>query len=107
LDQFTTQTAAELAVTSGRVQMTAAGAADLSYLAKQIGTMKVSSYIANPTYNCIGVRKGDPLGKSLAAALQQLINKGVYRKIMNKWGVGSADPVTKGILVTASNPTAS
>lgn len=102
LKQFTTQTAAELAVESGRVQMTAAGAASLEYLAHQVKTLTTGPLVVNAVYNCIGVRKGDKLGQSLADALQQLINDGVYQKIMGKWGVGGL--VTKGMLATQSNP---
>lgn len=102
LQQYTTQTAADLAVLSGRVQLTAAGSGNLGYLIKQQPTMALSSLVVNPVYNCIGVRKGDPLGTVLAGALQQLINDGVYHQIMTKWGVGGL--VTKGLLATQSNP---
>ena len=102
LRQYTTQTAADLAVISGRVQLTAAGSVDLGYLVKQQPKMALSTLVVNPVYNCIGVRKGDPLGTVLANALQQLINDGVYQQIMTKWGV--AGLVTKGLLATQANP---
>jgi polar amino acid transport system substrate-binding protein len=102
LQQYTTQTAADLAVISGRVQLTAAGSVDLGYLVKQQSKMALSTLVVNPVYNCIGVRKGDPLGTVLASALQQLINDGVYQQIMSKWGVKGL--VTKGLLATASDP---
>jgi polar amino acid transport system substrate-binding protein len=102
LRQYTTQTAADLAVISGRVQLTAAGSVDLGYLVKQQPKMALSTLVVNPVYNCIGVRKGDPLGTVLANALQQLINDGVYQQIMTKWGV--AGLVSKGLLATQSNP---
>jgi polar amino acid transport system substrate-binding protein len=102
LQQYTTQTAADLAVMSGRAQLTAAGSVDLGYLVKQQPTMALSSLVVNPVYNCIGVRKGDQLGTLLAGALQQLINDGVYQQIMAKWGVEGL--VTKGLLATASDP---
>jgi len=102
LQQYTTQTAADLAVMSGRAQLTAAGSVDLGYLVKQQPTMALSSLVVNPVYNCIGVRKSDPLGTILADALQQLINDGVYQQIMAKWGIVGL--VSKGLLATASNP---
>lgn len=102
LDQFTTQTAAELAVLSGRVQLTAGGSADLGYMVKQQPKMTLSPLVVNAVYNCIGVRKGDKLGTSLADALQQLINDGVYQQIMKKWGVSGL--VSKGLLATQSDP---
>jgi polar amino acid transport system substrate-binding protein len=102
LDQYTTQTAAELAVLSGRAQLTAGGSADLGYMVRQQPKMALSTLVVNPVYNCIGVRKGDKLGTDLADALQQLINDGVYQQIMKKWGVGGL--VSKGMLATQSNP---
>jgi polar amino acid transport system substrate-binding protein len=102
LQQYTTQTAADLAVMSGRAQLTAAGSVDLGYLVKQQPTMALSSLVVNPVYNCIGVRKSDPLGTILADALQQLINDGVYQQVMAKWGIVGL--VSKGLLATASNP---
>jgi polar amino acid transport system substrate-binding protein len=100
--QYTTQTAADLAVQSGRAQLTAGGSADLGYMVKQDSKMALSSLVVNPVYNCIGVAKGDELGTVFAGALQQLINDGVYQQIMKKWGIGGL--VTKGMLATASNP---
>ena len=102
LDQYTTQTAAELAVLSGRAQLTAGGSADLGYMVRQQPKMALSTLVVNPVYNCIGVRKGDKLGTDLADALQQLINDGVYQQIMKKWGVGGL--VSKGMLATQSDP---
>jgi polar amino acid transport system substrate-binding protein len=102
LKQFTTQTEAELAVLSGRAQLTAGGSADLGYLVKQQPKMQLSSLVVNPVYNCIGVRKGDKLGTDLANALQQLIDDGAYQKIMKKWGIEGL--VGKGMLATQSNP---
>lgn len=105
LKQFTTQSAAQLAMTSRRVQVVAAGSATLGYLAKQDPQITVSKFVANPLYNCIGVRKGDPLGKVLADGMQKLIDMGVYKQVMDKWGVGNLYPVTKGMLITESDPT--
>jgi polar amino acid transport system substrate-binding protein len=105
LTQFPTQAAAQLAVTSGRVQLVAAGSATLNYWAKQTGTIAVSSLIANAVYNCIGVKKNSMLGPLTAKALQDLITSGVYAKIMAHWGLGTADPVTRGMLLTLKNPT--
>jgi polar amino acid transport system substrate-binding protein len=107
LKQFTTQSAAQLAMTSRRVELVAAGSATLGYLAKQVPQITVSAFVANPLYNCIGVRKGDPLGKLLADGMQKLIDLGVYKQVMDKWGVGNLYPVSKGMLITESNPNGS
>ena len=104
LQQFTTQNAAELAVSSGRVEMTAAGSAKLAYLAKQTGTFSLSELTSNAVYNGIGVRKGDPLGTALEKALQSLMDDGTYKALMAKWGVDKHGMLTKAVLVTEENP---
>jgi polar amino acid transport system substrate-binding protein len=104
LQQFTTQNNAELAVSSGRVEMVAAGSAKLAWLAKQTGTFSLSELTSNAVYNGIGVRKGDPLGSALKGALQALIDDGTYKTIMAKWGVDNKGTLQKALLVTEENP---
>ena len=104
LQQFTTENAAELAVSSGRVEMVAAGSAKLQYLAKQTGKFNVSSFVSNAVQNGIGIRSGDPLGPALRGALQAMIDDGSYAKLLDKWGV-STGLLTKAVLVTKSDPT--
>ena len=104
LQQFTTENTAELAVSSGRVQLVAAGSAKLQYLAKQTGTFAVSGLAVNELYNGMGVRKGDPLGTALKSALQSMIDDGTYAAIMTRWGVGKQGILHKAVLVTAADP---
>ena len=104
LQQFATQNNAELAVSSGRVELVAAGSAKLSYLAKQIGTFSVASYTSNAVYNGIGVKKGSPIGPVLRDALQKMMDDGSYRAIMAKWGVDKNGMLNKAILVTEADP---
>jgi polar amino acid transport system substrate-binding protein len=103
LQQFATENAAELAVSSGRVEMVAAGSAKLQYLAKQTGTFTVSHFVSNAVRNGIGVRSGDPLGPALRDALQAMIDDGSYAKVFAKWGV-TTGLLTKAVLVTKSEP---
>jgi len=104
LQQFTTQNAAELAVSSGRVEFVAAGSAKLAYLAKQTGKYDMAGFVSNAVYNGIGVRKGDPLGPALKGALQAMMDDGSYKEIMAKWGVDGAGMLDKALLVTKDNP---
>ncbi|WP_152046378.1 ABC transporter substrate-binding protein [Aureimonas psammosilenae] len=104
LQQFTSQNAAELAVSSGRVEMVGAGSAKLMYLAKQTGKFKVSTLISNPVQNGIGLRSGDPLGPVLRDTLQAMIDDGSYKEILDKWGVGGGGLLTKAVLVTKADP---
>ncbi|OLP59863.1 ABC transporter substrate-binding protein [Xaviernesmea oryzae] len=104
LQQFTTQNAAELAVSSGRVEIVAAGSAKLAYLAKQTGKFEMAGFISNAVFNGIGVRKGDALGPALKGALQAMIDDGSYKAIMAKWGVDGAGMLDKAVLITKDNP---
>ncbi|WP_261316398.1 ABC transporter substrate-binding protein [Rhizobium leguminosarum] len=104
LQQFTTQNAAELAVSSGRVEIVAAGSAKLAYVAKQTGKYDMASLVSNAVYNGIGVRKGDPLGPALKGALQAMMADGSYKEILDKWGVGSTGTLDKAVLATKADP---
>lgn len=104
LQQFQTETAAELAVSSGRVELVAAGSAKLQYLAKETGRFVVSSFVSNAVYNGIGVRSGDPLGPALRDALQKMIADGSYTAVLAKWGVAGSGTLKKAVLVTKSDP---
>lgn len=104
LQQFTTENNAELAVSSGRVELVAAGSAKLQYIAKQTGKFQVTSFVSNAVYDCIGIRKGDKLGPVLRDAVQAMIDDGTYKEIMNKWGVGGSGLIDKAVLSTADNP---
>jgi polar amino acid transport system substrate-binding protein len=104
LQQFTTQNAAELAVSSGRVEIVAAGSAKLAYLGKQTGKFDMAGFISNAVYNGIGVRKGDPLGPALKGALEAMMKDGSYKEIMAKWGVDGAGMLDRAVLVTKDDP---
>jgi polar amino acid transport system substrate-binding protein len=104
LQQFTTENNAELAVSSGRVELVAAGSAKLQYIAKQTGKFQVTTFVSNAVYDCIGIRKGDKLGPVLRDALQSMIDDGSYKEVMAKWGVAGAGMIDKAVLSTAENP---
>lgn len=104
LQQFTTENNAELAVSSGRVELVAAGSAKLQYLAKQTGKFNVSTFVSNAVYDCIGVRRGDPIGPVLRDALQAMIDDGSYKALMAKWGVDGSGLLEKAVLVDQAHP---
>lgn len=99
LQQFSIQNAAELAVSSGRVEIVASGSAKMGYFAKQIGTFDVSKLVSNAVHSCVGVRRGDPLGPAIEGAIQDLMDDGTYKQIMDKWGITSG-LLTKSVLIT-------
>lgn len=100
LQQFKDQPSAELAVTSGRVDLVAAGSGKLKYTAAQTGQLEVSDLLVNAVYNGIGVPKGSKLGPALEAALQSVIKDGTYSKIRSDWGVKSRGDLTQAVLIT-------
>lgn len=99
-----TQAQAELAVRSKRADATVGGSLKLAYMAKQTGDLKISELVLSPVNSCIGVRKGDPLGKVLADTIQSMIDDGSYKKIMEKWGIADSGMLDKALLVTEENP---
>ena len=104
IQQFKDQPSAELAVTSGRVDLVAAGSGKLKYTAKQGGQIEVSDLLINAVYNGIGLPKGSKLGPALEAALQHAIDDGTYAKIRAQWGATSKGDLTKAVLITEANP---
>jgi polar amino acid transport system substrate-binding protein len=108
IKQFPAQSAAELAMSSKRIELVAAGATKLGYLAKQKGNITVAKYvqIVKPdNYVSIGIRKGDPIGPLMRDSLQALIDDGTYAKILAKWGVD--DPalmVETAVLIDEAHP---
>ncbi|MBT2232913.1 transporter substrate-binding domain-containing protein [Nonomuraea sp. NEAU-A123] len=104
IQQFKDQPSAELAVTSGRVQLVAAGSGKLKYSAKQTGQLETSDLLVNAVYNGLGVKKDSPLGPALKAALQAVIDDGTYAKIRSGWGVTSQGDLKTAVLITKANP---
>ena len=99
-----TQAQAELAVRSHRADATVGGSLKLAYMAKQTGDLKISELVLSPVNSCIGIRKGDPLGKVLADTIQSMIDDGTYKKIMEKWGIADSGMLDKALLITEENP---
>jgi polar amino acid transport system substrate-binding protein len=79
---------AELAVQSGRADTVAAPAATLSLLLKQqTGKWQVTGPVFAKEFGGYALKKGSPLVKPLAAAIDALIKDGTYNKILKKYGV--------------------
>jgi len=103
LQQFPTQSAAELAVTSGRADITAAASAKLRHLAKATGSFDVKNLVVDAVHSSLGVRKGDPLGQVITDAIQSLMDDGTYMEIMTRWDLQNDGPLDKALLITAEN----
>lgn len=104
IQTFSTQSAAELAVQSGRVEMTAAARAKLAYMAQKNPVFEVGGLEAAATHSCIGVQKDSEIGPLLTAAIQALIEDGTYEEIMANWGLDNDSMLTEALLITEANP---
>tara|TARA_R110002051_G_scaffold324519_3_gene422144 strand:- start:4099 stop:4950 length:852 start_codon:yes stop_codon:yes gene_type:complete len=103
IQQFPTQAAAELSVTSGRTDSTAAASAKLRFLAQQTGDFDVETLVVEAVLSCLGVRRGDPLGPIITDAIQAIIDDGTYMEIMTRWGLEDDGPIDQARLITAEN----
>ncbi len=104
IQQFKDQPSAELAVSSGRVDLVAAGSGKLGYAAKQSGQLEVGDFIVDAVYNGLGIPKGSGLGPVLRDALQSMIDDGTYAGIRAEWGASEAGNLDKAVLLTEANP---
>jgi polar amino acid transport system substrate-binding protein len=104
IQQFKDQPSAELAVTSNRVDLVAAGSGKLGYAAKQSGSLEVGDFIVDAVYNGVGVPKGSQLGPVLREAMQSAIDDGTYGELRRAWGASEVGDLKKAVLITEDNP---
>lgn len=104
IEQFKDQPSAELAVTSNRVDLVAAGSGKLGYAAKQSGSLEVGDFIVDAVYNGVGVPKGSPLGPVLREAMQSVIEDGTYAELRRAWGANEVGDLKQAVLITEDNP---
>ena len=87
---FPTQTAANLALSSGRAQLSMADSPVAAYQVKQSNGQFV---ITGQTYGTapygLAIPKNLGLTKAVLAALEQLMKNGTYAAILTKWGIQS------------------
>ncbi len=87
---FPTQTAANLALSSGRAQISMADSPVAAYQVKQSnGQFK----LVGPTYGSapygLAIPKSSGLDKAVLAALKVVMKNGTYMSILSKWGIQS------------------
>ena len=88
---FPDQTAANLAVLSGRAQVTLADTPVAVYQQQQSdGKLEVSGKPYGAVYHGLAFPKDSALVPALAAAFQQIIDDGSYQKVLDKWDMGDA-----------------
>jgi polar amino acid transport system substrate-binding protein len=84
---FPTDSAAELAVSSGRDQVYSSSADQLAWLIKKTEhQFRLQSLNYQPTAQGAGVAKKAGITNLIGEAMDHLIKTGAYKKIMNHWG---------------------
>jgi polar amino acid transport system substrate-binding protein len=101
VQSFPSDSAAQLAVNSGRSEVYAASEDNLSWLIKQTEHQFVlQSLDYMPVAEGAGVTQGIGLAKPIADAMDKLIQSGAYKAIMAKWSLTGG--VTGGLVTKAS-----
>jgi polar amino acid transport system substrate-binding protein len=100
---YSTQSAANLALSSGRAQVGMADSPVAAYQVKQSGgKFKLTGDTYGTSPYGIAVPKSDgTLDKAILAALKDLQKNGTYKKILSKWGISSGadnSPALNGAL---------
>ena len=100
---YPTQSAANLALSSGRAQVGMADSPVAAYQVKQSGgKFKLTGDTYGTSPYGIAVPKSDgTLDKAILAALKDLQKNGTYKSILNKWGISSGadnSPALNGAL---------
>lgn len=97
VQSFPSDSAAELAVSSGRSEVYASSEDQLSWLIDQTAhQFELQPLDYMPVPEGAGVTKGSGLSKPIADAMDKLIQSGAYKAIMNKWSIteGLVDKAT-------------
>jgi polar amino acid transport system substrate-binding protein len=103
VDTFSTQTAANVAVSSGRAQIGFADSQVSAYIVAQSkGVFKLSGKAIEVAPYGIALPKNLGLVQPFLGAVNALIKDGIYLKIMNKWGIAPG-AITKAVVNGASS----
>lgn len=96
---YPSDAAAELAVSSGRVELYATSLDDISWLIHKTGNTFVQEPLNfDSTPEGVGITKGIGLQKPIAAAVNELIKNGDYKALMAKWGLTSGGLLSKAVI---------
>jgi polar amino acid transport system substrate-binding protein len=97
---FTTQTEANLAISSGRAQVGMADSPVAAYIVKQShGRFKLTGHVYATAPYGIAIPKNNGMAKPILDALKHLMSDGTYTKILDKWGIQQGaikNPVING-----------
>jgi polar amino acid transport system substrate-binding protein len=92
LDEIKLQTypddgARNLAITNGRIEVTATTQDALGYtIDSQNVPLEMQSFVYEPLEQAIVIPDGSRLGPAVEAAMKEIVSNGTYDKILEKWG---------------------
>ena len=85
---YPTDGARVLAITNGRVEITAATVDAMAWVIKSESVpLTVQTLVYEPLEQGIALPKDSKLGPALQAAMKEIMNNGTYTKILQKWDV--------------------
>jgi len=85
---FTDQSAANLALSSGRGQVGMADSPVAAYIVKKSkGQFKLTGKVYGTAPYGIAIPKGNGMAKPILGAVKELIANGTYKTILTKWGI--------------------
>jgi polar amino acid transport system substrate-binding protein len=100
---FPTQTAANLALSSGRAQISMADSPVAAYQVKQSnGTFKLVGQTYGTAPYGLAVSKTSGLAAPVLAALKVLMSNGTYMSILSKWGIQSGALAASHVMVNGA-----
>lgn len=91
LQTFPDDGARVLALTNGRIEVTATAQDAMGYaIDSESLPFELQEFVYEPLEQGIVIADGSDLGPAIQAAMQEIVNNGTYQKIMDKWGVSDA-----------------
>jgi polar amino acid transport system substrate-binding protein len=88
LQTFPDDGARTLAITNGRIEVTATTEDALAYsIDTQHVPLVLQKFVYEPLQQAIVIPNGSPLGPAVAAAMKEIVKDGTYSKILKKFGV--------------------
>jgi polar amino acid transport system substrate-binding protein len=90
LQTFPDDGARNLAISNGRIEVTATNEDTLAYsIDSQSLPLELQDFVYAPIEQAIVVPDGSALGPALQAAMREIVDNGTYAAILEKWGVES------------------
>ncbi|MFE0022199.1 ABC transporter substrate-binding protein [Amycolatopsis sp. NPDC059021] len=96
ITQFQAQTDVNLALASKRVQAELADSPTIDYVVKQNGGLeRVGEPYDTAPYGMVLPKDSGDFGRAVQGAVQKLIDSGICRRIIDKWGLAASGVLTR------------